>query len=89
MFRNKKMDRNSPEYKKLIAQESLICDATELICERMIEVGITRADLARRIGKTRGFITQILSGKRNMTLRTLSDLAFALDMDITIARKDF
>lgn len=52
--------------------------ATELICELMQKKNVSRADLAKRIGKSKAFITQVLHGTRNMTLRTLADLAGAL-----------
>lgn len=66
------------EYQRLVEQETLIVDAGELICELLETQGIERKELARRLGKTKGFVTQVLSGK-NLTLKTLADLAFALD----------
>ena len=38
-------------------------------------------DLAEAMGRSNAYITQILNGSRNMTLRTLSDIAFALDVE--------
>lgn len=70
--------RGSDRYDRMVEQERLILEATELIYELMEEKSVTKAELARRVGKTRGYLTQILSGRRNMTLRTLADLAFAL-----------
>jgi transcriptional regulator with XRE-family HTH domain len=71
-------------YERLLAQEALILDATELISELMEARGLSRAELAKRIGKARGFVTQVLSGSRNMTLRTFADLAYALDARVTV-----
>jgi transcriptional regulator with XRE-family HTH domain len=65
-------------YDRLVEQETLIADATELICEVMEKDGVTRHELAKRLGKSKGFISQILTGERNMTLRTLADVMFAL-----------
>lgn len=72
------------EFDRLLEQERLILHATETICELIEKRGVSRADLAREIGKSRGFVTQILSGDRNMTLRTLSDFAFALSARVSI-----
>jgi len=72
------------EYERLLAEEALILDSTELISELMLGKGLTRAELAKRIGKTRGFVTQVLAGNRNMTLRTLADLAYALDARVKV-----
>jgi len=68
----------TPEYERLVAQETLIADATELICDVMERQGVSRLDLARRLGKSKGFVSQILTGERNMTLRTFADVLFAL-----------
>jgi transcriptional regulator with XRE-family HTH domain len=73
-----------PEYGRLLAEEALILDSTELISELMLEKRLTRAELAKLIGKTRAFVTQVLAGNRNMTLRTLADLAFALDARVNV-----
>lgn len=70
--------------RSLLDEETLIVDATEAICAAMEEQGITRVELARRIGKTKGFVSHVLSGKRNMTLRTLARMAHALDIKLTV-----
>ena len=45
----------------------------------MRERGLTRADLASRMGVSPGRISQVLSGGENLTLRTLASIATALD----------
>lgn len=44
---------------------------------------VRKAYLAKRIGKSKAFVTQLL-GARNMTTHTLADLAFALEHRIEI-----
>lgn len=66
------------EGKKLFHRERAIFEATELLCQIMEESGVTRAVLAERLGKTRGYVSQLLDGQSNMTIRTLSDAMFAL-----------
>lgn len=66
-------------FHRLLAQESLILDVTEEICRVLESTKINRQELAKRLGKSKGFVTQVLSGERNMTLRTAADLATALD----------
>ena len=68
-------------------QERAILDLTELICEIMARTGVTRAELARRLGKTKGFITQLLDGRANMTIRTISDIFSALGCAIHFQEK--
>lgn len=69
-------DRNQ----KISARENLIIDITEDILIIMEDKGISKAELARTLGKSRSFVSQTLSGARNMTLRTLSDICFSLDI---------
>lgn len=65
------------EARRIYEQERLIVWTTEAIAEAMEETGLAKADIAGALGKTRAHITQVLGGTRNMTLRTLADLAYA------------
>ena len=65
--------------RRALEQERLIMQATEAIAMLMDEQQISRSELARRIGKSPAFITKLLRGNNNFTLRTLSDVFFALD----------
>ncbi len=49
------------------------------IAGRMQELGLTQADLARRMGVTPGRVSQILKGPDNLTLKSLVAVAHALD----------
>jgi antitoxin component HigA of HigAB toxin-antitoxin module len=68
-----------PHQKRMLSQERLLLEVTETLCDMMKRRGVSRADLATQLGKSKSFITQVLSGGRNMTLRTLADFAWALD----------
>jgi len=57
----------------------LITQLTNEITWQLSERGLTRADLATRLGVSPGRVSQILSGGENLTLRTLASLAAALD----------
>jgi transcriptional regulator with XRE-family HTH domain len=57
----------------------LVTQLTNEITFHMRERGITRADLAARMGVSPGRVSQILGGGENLTLRTLAALASALD----------
>lgn len=67
-------------YERLVRQEELILDVTERLTEALQEAGVTKAELARRLGRTPGFVSQLLGGGRNLTLRTISDIAVALSL---------
>jgi len=64
---------------KAFAREELVYNTTEDILVLLEDLDITKNELARRLGKSRSYVTQLLSGARNMTLGSLSDICFALD----------
>ena len=68
------------EYERLLCQERLILDVTELLAGALEDDGVPRAELARRLGRTPGFVSQLLGGGRNLTLRTIADIAAALSL---------
>jgi len=63
---------------RLLQEERAILEVTELICELMEETGVSRSELAKRLGKTKGYITQLLDGRANMTIRTIANVFGAL-----------
>jgi len=74
---NESIDRQ-----RLVAEETLILDVTEEISLKMEELGINRTELATRLGKSKPYVSQLLNGSRNMTLRSLADIGVALQLDI-------
>ena len=82
-------DRHKPDHRAIEAKadeemHGLVTQLTNEITFHMRERGISRADLAARMGVSPGRVSQILGGGENLTLRTLAALASALD-----ARFDF
>lgn len=77
----------SREARRRYEEERLILWTTEAIWKAMDDQGISRAELAERLGTSRANVTQLLSGTRNMTLRSLAALAHACglraDVDFT------
>ena len=82
-------DQQKPDHKAIEARvdeemHGLVTQLTNEITFHMRECGLSRAELAARMGVSPGRISQILGGGENLTLRTLAALATALD-----ARFDF
>jgi transcriptional regulator with XRE-family HTH domain len=69
---------------RLLDQERLILHATEAVVGLLAEQTVTRQELAARLGKSKGFVSQLLSGERNMTLRTLADLGHVLGFRFSV-----
>jgi len=72
--------RDDPEFQT----ELLLLDINEQIVERMVARGIRRSELAQKLGSSRAFVTQLLNGKPNLTLKTLVQVAHALGMAVDV-----
>jgi len=72
------------EFRRLFAQEDLILEVTETICELLDNEKVSRKELADRLGKSKGFISQLLNGGRNLTLRTVADILHVLGYRIAL-----
>jgi transcriptional regulator with XRE-family HTH domain len=73
-----------PEFRRLLAIEALVAESSEVIARLMAEQNVSKADLARRLNKSRAWVTQLLSGKANMTVRTLAEVVYALDAEVKL-----
>ena len=74
---------DGPEYERLLRQEQLILDVTERLVVALGTEGITQAELAQRLNRTPGYVSQVLGGGRNLTIRTIADIAEALSLRAT------
>jgi transcriptional regulator with XRE-family HTH domain len=61
-----------------------IVEFTEDLVREMERQGVTRTELARRLGATPAYVTKILRGKVNFTLATMVRLARALDGEVHV-----
>jgi transcriptional regulator with XRE-family HTH domain len=73
-----------PEFRRLLSVEALVAEAAEVIARLMAEQNVSKAGLARRLKKSRAWVTQLLSGKANMTVRTLAEVVYALDAEVKL-----
>ena len=76
------------EDRREIARERLLIRATEQINQALEDRGVTRAEMARRLGVAPSEITMRLRGTRNLTLATISDMLDALGYDVEVHRSD-
>ena len=80
--------RDNPDGQRLLEQERLLLDVTESIAALLEKQNVSRAELARRLGKSPAFVTKLLRGDNNFTLRTLSDVFFALNRGVHFTVED-
>lgn len=59
-------------------QEWIVNDFTEELSRRMEVLGMSRSALARQIGSSPAYITQLLRGEENLTAKTMAKLARAV-----------
>jgi len=88
-----KRSRPPARYRKFVQEASQLVEyqadavalefADQVNCS-MEEQGITRAELARRIGTTPAYVTQVLRGDVNFTLATMVKLADAVGADLAM-----
>jgi transcriptional regulator with XRE-family HTH domain len=57
------------------------------LSERKSEGGLSQEALARKLDTERSLINRQLSGESNLTLRSLADLAWAMDLEISFELK--
>ena len=72
--------RRMPEY----WEEGAILDFTEALYVAMEEQGVTRAELAHRLGTSQAYVTRVLGGHANFTLKTMAKLALALGLQLEV-----
>jgi transcriptional regulator with XRE-family HTH domain len=53
------------------------------LSERKAETGLSQQALAYKLGVHRSLINRQLTGETNLTLRSIADLAWALDMEVS------
>lgn len=91
------MRRSLDRYRELFARAEASAEywneaaAHELIREveaRMARQGVSRAELARRLGSSKAYVTKVLGGNVNFTLATMRRLADALDADLQVHLAD-
>ena len=61
-----------------------ITEFIEDIWQRMEEQKVSRAELARRLGTSRAYVTKLLGGNANFTLHTMTKVAMALGSTIHV-----
>ena len=76
---------STDERQREFAEEALIVDVAEKIWGAMESERVTKADLAERLGKSKAFVSQMLDGSRNMTLRSLADIAHSMGYRVRLS----
>ena len=76
---------SDPDNMRRFQQERAIYKVTELLEQAMGLSGVSRTQLARRLGKTKAWVTQLLDGEGNKTVRTIADVLAVLGRELRVA----
>ena len=87
--KNRIAEQPAGDYALALTEEGFVADVQSFLQELMEERGITRAELARRLGVSRPRITQMFSDEcRNLTIRLLARVVHALGDRPTIGAEN-
>lgn len=64
--------------------EANILDFSEQICQVMERNGISRSDLAKTLRKNKSYVSRVLNGQVNLTLRTMQQFAEAVCKELDL-----
>ena len=87
------MSTDLSRFQKMVAEaeatpefwaEGAILEFTEALWARMEEEGVSRAELARRLGTSKAYVTKVLGGNANFTLYSMAKLALAVGGKVRI-----
>lgn len=65
-----------------------VMDFCFMVEDRLEELGMSRTELADRLGKKPSSVTRVLSGTANITLQTIAEYDAALDLGISLSRNE-
>jgi len=73
-----------PDVRRERERETLYEGAISAIRGVLNTRGLTQAEVAKRMGVTPGRVSHLMSGRRNVTLTALADMAWALGMRVEL-----
>ena len=69
--------------------DSLLIEISAQIADAMQGEGLSQSQLAERLGITKSYVSRLLHGTKNMTIRTLCRIANALDRSVSVQLIEF
>ena len=80
-------ESKSEENRLYSKQVGIQIEVAEILGEALRKSGMTKAEFAKRLNTSKGYITRLLSGDYNLSLAQLTKLADCLGFDIEISLK--
>ena len=73
---------NEIEKDSFFYEELLLFRLQEVIAKALVETGMRKVDLAKKIGKSKSDVTQMLSSGRNLTIRSFAKVLFHMNREL-------
>lgn len=80
MLTERNPELSDPEVRRVFEEELLFGEATDTLEGLVESIGVSRKELADRLGVSAGRVSQILNGGENLTLRSLAGIGWALGL---------
>jgi hypothetical protein len=74
--------KQNMDFERRLNMEDLVLEITEAFHEILNSEEINIPKLARMMGRDEDFITQLLNGGRNLTIRMVADIAWHLGYEV-------
>lgn len=68
----------------LMAQSQLLFDASNIISDAMLDSGMNQQDLSGYLGVSKGYISRLLSGTENISLKNIAKILHKLDHKLSL-----
>ena len=86
---NDVISENSKDYyNEDLAQTKALLRASNLIFEAMEDKGINQNDLAQKLKVSKGYVSRILSGHENMSIKNVARILYLLDKEFILTARD-
>jgi len=80
-----KFKGESRENRIIFEREAIELEVADKLFEAMQENNLSKAEFARKIGKSKAYVTRLLRGDYNLTIGSLAELAYMLGAKVEIS----
>lgn len=81
-------EKSQDYYNEDLAQTKAILKASNLIFEAMEQKGINQKELAKKLQVSKGYVSRILSGHENMSIKNVARVLCVLEKEFVLNTKD-
>jgi transcriptional regulator with XRE-family HTH domain len=84
IFDDKISPKAKPAFDEEFAQTKALLDASNLISQAMNELNINQTQLAEKLDVSRGYVSRLLSGYENMSIKNVAGVLHALGKQLVL-----